>query len=145
MDTHLCTVAFLRGLAGPAGFVSGEGVLHVGQNALLRGAGQLADALKHLAGLPCRASAPLGIAVAQKLLGSNAQDTGQLGQLLGAQGDGVAFPIGVTGLVDAQLGRNLGLGQPGGLAGCVQACAKLAALGFGRSASLHGPIIRANR
>jgi len=81
-----------RGSGGLADFVGGEGVLDVGQDALLRGPRQLADALENLPGLAGRAGAVLGALC----LPSNSSvvvpsTSASLGEIIRTQGRGASF------------------------------------------------------
>jgi len=123
--------------------VPGEGVFDDAQDVALLVAGQLAGALEDLPQLASRAvAAAVAISGSEKLLGGDAEDGGNLFDLLRAEGDFAAFPKGVSGLGDAELVGHLGLGKPRGLAGGVEACAEGGAFELGGSAGLHGRIIR---
>ena len=75
--------------AGLADLVGGEGVLDVGKDALLGGAGQLADALKDVAGLADRAGYALGgLTAANQGVDGDAKLVRQGEQLFRLEGDG---------------------------------------------------------
>jgi hypothetical protein len=102
---------------GLTDLVGSEGILDVGQDALLGGAGQLAHALEYMTGFSNRARAALGSGLlAEQLVGCGAQHTSKIGEIIRAQGRGASFPSGVSLLRNAELVRDLSLRESGELA-----------------------------
>ena len=93
----------------------GEEIFHDGESPLLARARQLADSFKGPSGASDGAAAFLAsAAVGEQLFHGDLENGDELFDLFGAQGDGVAFPVGVGGLGEAQLLGDLGLREAGG-------------------------------
>lgn len=116
------------------------------EDLLLLRTGQLGDDLECAFGAADR-SAAFGRRFfgAEEVLGFDAENVGEPLELSVRKSDGAPFPSGVAGLFDAELVGDGGLRQSGGFAQGVEALAELAAFGLGRTSSLHGRIIRAER
>ena len=116
----------MRMLSGLTDLVSGECVLDVGQDALLRGPRQLADPLENLAGLAGRASATFGNGLfAEQLVGGGAENLSKFGEIIRPQSRGASFPPGVSLLGNAELLGDLRLRKPSALADGYQALTEL--------------------
>lgn len=77
---------------------------------LLLVAGEVGSGREKLAHLACGALAALGAGLIDKILDADAAELGDGLELIGAEGYGVALPIGVGGLMNAELLGGLRLG-----------------------------------
>lgn len=97
---------------------------YVGYPGLL-GPGQQACARKNLAQAACRSgTAALGLLAADELVGRDSENIREGRDLLGPDGNGLAFPEGVGSWGNPQLARDLGLGQARSFAQRVEASAE---------------------
>ena len=95
----------------------GYHIFDVGENALLRGAWQLADALENLTGLARWTRTAFGSDLfAEQLVGGGAEHISEFGEIIRPQGRGASFPSGVSLLGNAELLGNLYLRESGTLA-----------------------------
>ena len=91
-----------RGSTAFANLVSGKRILHAGEDPLLRGAGQLADALEYLSGFSRRpAAAPAAVPFAQEMIHGDVEDGAELDEVFRLERRLAALPARVTRLRDA--------------------------------------------
>jgi hypothetical protein len=99
--------------------VLGDERLKDGENLLLLMAWKLGDGCENPPGLAdraCGGSAGFRLCASQKIVGSDAQGIGERVELIGAEGDGFAFPVSDHALGDTGLGGEFLLGETRGLA-----------------------------
>ena len=116
--------------------------LEEGDDLLLLVAREVGGGREKLAHLAGGALAALGAGLVDEILDADAAELGDGLELVGAEGDGVAFPVGVGGLRNAELLGGLGLGKAGGEARGVKALPEGGARLFGWAAAWHARIIR---
>jgi len=108
--------------------VSGERVFDDAHDVLLLFTRQLARPFKNLPQFASRATSAGLFFDAKKGFDGNAEGLGELGEILGLEGNGRAFPIGIAWLSDAESVGKLGLGQTGLDAGGVKTLAERGAV-----------------
>jgi hypothetical protein len=112
-------------------------------NFLLLRSRQLRHRCKYAPDFPDGAAARFWRCDAVKLLDGNIENFCQLFDLLRAQGNWIALPGSVAGLVNLEFGGDFGLRKSQSLAGFTHPLAKRSARAFGWSASLHADTITA--
>lgn len=127
-------------LTGLANVVGGEGVFDGGEDALLGGAGQLADALEDGAGPADGAGGGARVfgLEAEEVIDGDGERLAEPGEQFGSDGDGRKLQVSDHLLGDAEFVGELRLGEPGGLAGGGEALAQGGAFG----GSFHAASIR---